>query len=269
MDPTQEAISALAALKEKLAVPAEPERNGAASCALDRQSKLRPKVGPLKNPRKDVDLVETSLKALGFKVTVLNDADYRAMDVELKRYGDTAARRRRRDRLFLLFRAWSGEGGYADQLSHPGRCRRGRGRVDLVLFLSAKPDYRPFEQAGRERNAVCRVRCLPQRAEPCQAARQRRLGPIGVCPGRRYRGTFDRLCNRYRTASDVGEGGGPYAKALAEELLKPGVEAVTMFRNVQIRVKKAIGQNPWLSFPSLAPVYLGGRYTGPSQEIKP
>ena len=35
-----------------------------------------------------------------------------------------------------------------------------------------------------------------------------------------------------RTASDAGDGGGPYAKALAEELLKPGVEAVTMFRDV-------------------------------------
>ncbi|MGO9483049.1 MAG: caspase domain-containing protein, partial [Rhodomicrobium sp.] len=65
-----------------------------------------------------------------------------------------------------------------------------------------------------------------------------------------------------RTASDAGDGGGPYAKALAEELLKPGVEAVTMFRNVQIRVKRAIGQDPWLSFPSLEPVYLAGREPG-------
>ena len=43
----------------------------------------------------------------------------------------------------------------------------------------------------------------------------------------------------------------PYAKALAEELMKPGIEAVTMFRNVQLRVKQTIGQDPWLSFPSL------------------
>jgi len=72
-----------------------------------------------------------------------------------------------------------------------------------------------------------------------------------------------------RTASDAGEAGGPYAKALAEELLKPGVEAVTMFRNVQIRVKQAIGQDPWLSFPSLAPVYLAGWDAGSGQEIIP
>jgi hypothetical protein len=61
-----------------------------------------------------------------------------------------------------------------------------------------------------------------------------------------------------QTASDSGVGGGPYAKVLAEELVKPGIEAVSMFRNVQIRVKQAIGQDPWLSFPSLPPVYLAG-----------
>jgi hypothetical protein len=38
------------------------------------------------------------------------------------------------------------------------------------------------------------------------------------------------------SASDAGVGGGPYAKVLAEELIKSGIEAVSMFRNVQIRV---------------------------------
>jgi hypothetical protein len=31
-----------------------------------------------------------------------------------------------------------------------------------------------------------------------------------------------------------------------------------MFRNVQIRVKEATGQDPWLSFPTLRPVYFAG-----------
>jgi len=62
-----------------------------------------------------------------------------------------------------------------------------------------------------------------------------------------------------KTATDVGDNGGPYARALAEEIVKPGIEAVTMFRNVQIRVKADIGQDPWLSFPALPEVYLAGR----------
>jgi hypothetical protein len=64
-----------------------------------------------------------------------------------------------------------------------------------------------------------------------------------------------RLAKQHRMWATTG---GPYAKTLAEELIKPGIEAVTMFRNVQIRVKEMIGQDPWLSFPSLPAVYFAG-----------
>jgi len=42
------------------------------------------KVGTLKNPHKDVVLIEAALKRLGFQVTVVKDADYRAMDVSVR-----------------------------------------------------------------------------------------------------------------------------------------------------------------------------------------
>ena len=61
-----------------------------------------------------------------------------------------------------------------------------------------------------------------------------------------------------KTASDAGVGGGVYAKTLADEIVKPGVESVMMFRNVQLKVKQAIGQDPWLSFPTLPAVYFAG-----------
>src|SRR5262249_26395455 len=34
--------------------------------------------------------------------------------------------------------------------------------------------------------------------------------------------------------------------------------SVMMFRNVQLKVKQAIGQDPWLSFPTLPAVYFAG-----------
>jgi hypothetical protein len=68
-----------------------------------------------------------------------------------------------------------------------------------------------------------------------------------------------------RTASDVGQRAGPYASALAEELPKPGVEAVTMFRNVQLKVKQTIGQDPWLSFPTLPAIYFAGKAANDDQ----
>ena len=45
-----------------------------------------PKVGLLKNPHEDVALIGAALKRLGFEVTILKDADYRAMDVAIKRF---------------------------------------------------------------------------------------------------------------------------------------------------------------------------------------
>ena len=44
------------------------------------------KVGPLKNPHKDIALVSESLRAVGFKVTTLQDADYKQMQVAIKKH---------------------------------------------------------------------------------------------------------------------------------------------------------------------------------------
>jgi hypothetical protein len=59
-------------------------------------------------------------------------------------------------------------------------------------------------------------------------------------------------------ASDVGVGAGPYARTLAEEIVKPGIEAVVMFRAVQRRVRAEIKQEPYLGFDALGEVYLAG-----------
>src|SRR5262249_44410281 len=61
-----------------------------------------------------------------------------------------------------------------------------------------------------------------------------------------------------KTATDTGSNGGPYAQALAEELVKPGVEAMTMFRRVALRVNREIGQDPWMSASTLPEVYFAG-----------
>jgi hypothetical protein len=50
-----------------------------------------------------------------------------------------------------------------------------------------------------------------------------------------------------QTAADTGGGGGPYAKALADEIVKPGIEAMTMFRRVALRVNREIGQDLWIA----------------------
>jgi hypothetical protein len=55
---------------------------------------------------------------------------------------------------------------------------------------------------------------------------------------------------------------------LAEEIVKPGVEAVSMFRNVQLRVRDAVRQEPWLSYGTLSPVWFADK-TGSGLPIPP
>jgi hypothetical protein len=45
---------------------------------------------------------------------------------------------------------------------------------------------------------------------------------------------------------------------LADEIVKPGIEAVTMFRLVQRRVRMANKQEPYLGFNAMGDVYLAG-----------
>ena len=65
------------------------------------------KVGALKNPHNDVDLVAASLTKIGFKVTVLKEATYKQMDTALKRYVTEV---RRAGRGALSFFYYSGHG---------------------------------------------------------------------------------------------------------------------------------------------------------------
>jgi hypothetical protein len=53
---------------------------------------------------------------------------------------------------------------------------------------------------------------------------------------------------------------------LAEEIVKPGIEAVVMFRAVQRRVRADIRQEPYLGFSALGEVYLAGRDARPPEQ---
>ena len=228
-------------------------------------------VGTLKNPRQDVALIETSLEKLGFRVTVLNDADYRAMDVALKRY---AAELRRAGQGALGFFYYSGHGAAnADTQTNYLIPVDVTSAEDEAVWYYSFPQNQIIDLLSKQgANATqfvvfdaCRNELHLSDSAAKAIGADKGFVPVADTAGLLI--AYATAPNR--TASDAGEGGGPYAKALAEELLKPGVEAVTMFRNVQIRVKQAIGQDPWLSFPSLAPVYLAGRDAGSGQEIKP
>lgn len=218
------------------------------------------KVGPLKNPHNDVGLIMTALKRVGFKVTVLKDAGYKMMDSGLKRYVDEV---RLAGPGALSFFYYSGHGvaNSETQINYliP---------IDVTDTDDNKVWYESFQQsavidllskqAPRATHFVVFDACRNELN--ITGASAKALGKDkGFVPVTDTAGLLIAYATAPRkTASDVGDDGGPYAKALAEELVKPGIEAVMMFRNVQLRVKQAINQDPWLSFPSLPAVYFAG-----------
>jgi formylglycine-generating enzyme required for sulfatase activity len=229
------------------------------------------KVGPLKNPLHDVSLIEASLKKLGFKVTVLKDANYKAMDSAIKRYVREV---NRAGPGAISFFYYSGHG-----VANPET------KINYLIPVDVSdPQDEKIWDESLQQNAV--IDLLSS-----QASRATHFVVFDACrnelnitgPAAKALGAekgFLPILNTSglliayatapnKTASDSGSDGGPYAKILADELIKPGLEAVAMFRAVQIRVKQSIGQDPWLSFPSLPPIYLAGRgEQGPATSIQ-
>jgi uncharacterized caspase-like protein len=223
-----------------------------------------PKVGLLKNPHEDVALVGAALKQLGFQVTILKDADYRAMDIAVKRF-ITEVRSKGRDAISFFYYSGHGAANPDTQINY------------LIPVDVADPNdgnlwYQSFQQndiieklsklAPNATHYVVFDACrneLNLSGSPAKAiGAEKGFVPVPQTPGL----LIAYATAQGKTAVDVGDSGGPYARALADEIIKPGVEAVTMFRNVQIRVKADIGQDPWLSFPALPEVYLRGVLRG-------
>jgi len=227
------------------------------------------KIGSLKNPHNDVTLIEASLKRLGFKLTVIKDASHKAMDSALKRYV-TEVRRAGRNALSFFYYSGHGVANPETQINYLIPVDVTDVDDDKVWFESLQQNLiidMLSKQAPNATHYVVFDACRNELNLTGTAAKA--LGTDkGFVPITDTAGLLIAYATAPRkTASDVGDNGGPYAKILAEELVKPGVEAVTMFRNVQLKVKQTIGQDPWLSFPSLPAVYLAGKETAEEIEL--
>jgi hypothetical protein len=225
-------------------------------------------VGPLRNPHNDVTLVASSLDSLGFKVTTLKDADYKSLEIALKTHIQQV-RRAGNDTISFFY--YSGHGA-----SDPET------RINYLIPVDVESadDANLWTNSFELNDIVSKLREQAPEAthyvvfdacrDELRLVRQGKKA-LGAEKGFTPVSTVTGVMIAYatapgRTASDIGQRAGPYAAALAEELSKPGVEAVTMFRNVQLRVKQTIGQDPWLSFPTLPAVYLAGKQT--AEEIE-
>jgi hypothetical protein len=225
------------------------------------------KVGPLKNPLHDIELVGASLAKLGFAVTKLPNANKAQMDEAIRRYADQL-RRAGPDAIGFFY--YSGHGA-----ANPETNVNYLIPVDLDSADSDALWYRSVEQpfviellSQRARNATHFVvfdACRNELNLSGEAAKalgaDKGFVPVGDVSGI----LIAHATAPKRTAADTGQ----FARILSEELTKPGVEAFQVFREVQLRAKEAMKQEPWMSLNYIPRLYLAGKAVEPAPQPAP
>ncbi|MGH1350908.1 MAG: caspase family protein [Methyloligellaceae bacterium] len=214
----------------------------------------------LKNPHNDIERIGVTLRKLGFRVTIIKDATFGTLQKAVKRHTSDL---RKAGANGIGFFYYSGHGAM-DQNTRINYLIP----VDIVNTNteelwdnSIRLQEIIDEMKERAPQAIhfvvfdaCRNELNLSSPGSRSLFQSKGFRPESVVPG---------MLIAYSTAagdvaSDEGNGIGPYAEALSEELLKPSVEITTMFRSVQLRVRRKIKQEPWLSYNALPEIYLAG-----------
>lgn len=226
-------------------------------------------IGRLANPHNDIALLEKALKGLQFEVTLVRDAGLAALHQAVNAY---ARRVRAAGDKAVGFFYYAGHGAADAGTNYliPVDVKTAEeGDLWDVSLRLTEITRKLRAEAGNATHFVvfdaCRNNLKLRQAGSRALVQSRGFVPVAQESG---------MLIAYATAegelaSDVGAGAGPYSSVLAEEIVKPGVEAVTMFRNVQLRVKAAIGQEPWIGFSALGRVHLAGLMHDPPKVTPP
>jgi Caspase domain len=223
------------------------------------------KVGELKNPLNDITVVGKSLDSLHFKTWRIENADFKTMHAAIQAH---AARVRTAGPNTISFVYYSGHGAADPETD-----------INYLIPIDVSAADETLWQNSIELKAHV-VDLLVTHApnamhfivvDACRNELKLRLKKTFNVDGKTFVPVRNLLGSLLifstaakRTASDLGEGSGPYARVLAEEIVKPGVESVTMFRSVAVRVLQSAGQYPLISeVPPFGEVYFAGK-TGAS-----
>jgi hypothetical protein len=222
-------------------------------------------IGRLANPHNDVALLEQTLKGLGFEVVSVHDAGLGALTTAINAY---ARRIQSAGPSAIGFFYYSGHGasdGGTNYLIPVDVKSQETGELwDQSLRLT-EITHKLKAEAGNATHFVVFDACR-NTLRLTQPGSRAVVQSKGFVPVAQENGMLIAYATAEgELASDIGSGAGPYAKVLAEEVIKPGIEAVAMFRVVQRRVRATIQQEPYLGFSALGDVYLAGRDAKPSE----
>jgi formylglycine-generating enzyme required for sulfatase activity len=216
-------------------------------------------VGQLTNPHNDVALLEQTLKGLGFDVVTVRDTGLGVLHQALNGYARRVQVAGGNAVAFFYYSGHGASDGGTNYLIPVDVKTTETGELwDQSLRLT-EITRKLKTEAGNATHFVvfdaCRNTLKLRQADSRALVQSKGFVPVAQENG---------MLVAYATAegelaTDVGVGAGPYAMALAEEIIKPGIEAVVMFRAVQRRVRAAIRQEPYLGFNALGDVYFAGK----------
>ena len=217
------------------------------------------KVGPLQNPINDITLIGAALEKLNFKVTLVKNADYRSTNANIKRH-IAAVRREGQGVISLFYYSGHGAANPETKVNYliPVDVANADDK-DLWLYsinLNTLVDNLREQASGATHYVIfdaCRNE-LNLTTKGQKSLTNKGFEPMKYTPG---------VLVAYATApggtaSDVGSGGGAYARALSDEIAKPGVDSMLVFTRVARRVQREIGQDPFLSASTMPEVYFAG-----------
>jgi uncharacterized caspase-like protein len=215
-------------------------------------------IGRLSNPHNDVALLEKALNGLGFEVAVEQNASLGGLTRAVNAY---ARRLQAAGTSAVGFFYYSGHGA-SDSITNyliPVDVKTTETGELWDQSLRLTEITRKLKtEAGNATHFVVFDACR-NTLKLTQPGSRAVLQSKGFVPVTQENGMLIAYATAEgELASDVGAGAGPYAKVLAEEISKPGIEAVAMFRVVQRRVRAAIRQEPYLGFSALEDVYFAG-----------
>ena len=201
----------------------------------------KPGVGALVNPLNDVRLVSQALTSVGFEVLKpMQNATREAMLVAIHEFASK------------LKAAGPGAVGF---LYYSGHGIASEGENYLIPLNVDEPSTLKLRvQAVKQSEVLSILRSEAPLAahylvlDACRHTLQGARGGKGFIPVGQQSGVLVAFSTEPgKTASDTGEGSGPYAAALAAELVRPDQSDLIMFHNVRVAVVEKTGgdQVPW------------------------
>jgi len=216
-------------------------------------------IGRLSNPHNDIALLERALKGLAFEVTTVRDAGLGGLHQVVNAYARQAQAAGRNAVGFFYYSGHGAADAGVNYLIPIDVKTSDTGELwDQSLRLT-EITRKLKTEAGNATHFVVFDACR-NTLKLTRTGSRALLQSKGFAPVTQESGMLIAYATAEgELASDVGTEAGPYAKTLAEEIIKPGVEAVVMFRNVQRRVRAALNQEPYLGFNALGDVYFAGK----------